>query len=79
MEIKRLDRQGRMVIPKIELEDRIEILPRKKLNISRFFDIVEVEIEGEDLEKGLHFSFESLALQEDIRLVTLWWGCGKSI
>jgi len=68
-----------MVIPKIELEDRIEILPRKKLNISRFFDIVEVEIEGEDLEKGLHFSFESLALQEDIRLVTLWWGCGKSI
>jgi len=29
MEIKRLDRQGRMVIPKIELEDRIEILPRK--------------------------------------------------
>ena len=44
-----------MVIPKIELEDRIEILPRKKLNISRFFDIVEVEIEEEDLEKGLHF------------------------
>ncbi len=79
MEIKRLDRQGRIVILKIELEDRIEILPRKKLNISRFFDIVEVEIEGEDLEKELHFSFESLALQEDVRLVTLWWECGKSI
>jgi|GEM_PF-5765161 len=79
MEIKRLDRQGRIVILKIELEDRIEILPRKKLNISRFFDIVEVEIEGEDLEKELHFSFESLAHQEDVRLVTLWWECGKSI
>ena len=79
MEIKRLDRQGRIVILKIELEDRIEILPRKKLNISRFFDIVEVEIEGEDLEKELHFSFESLALQENVRLVTLWWECGKRI
>ena len=79
MEIKRLDRQGRIVILKIELEDRIEILPRKKLNISRLFNIVVVEIEREDLKKELHFSFESLALQENIRLVTLWWGCGKSI
>ena len=44
-----------MVIPKIELEDRIEILPRKKLNISRFFDIVEVEIEGEDSKRDYIF------------------------
>ncbi|USS41079.1 AbrB/MazE/SpoVT family DNA-binding domain-containing protein [Thermococcus aggregans] len=65
MEIKRIDRQGRVVIPKewrdkwgdeiilIELDDRIEILPRKKPNLSRFFDMVEVEIKGEDLEKEL--------------------------
>ena len=44
-----------MVIPKIELEDRIEILLRKKLNISRFFDIVEVEIEGEDSKRDYIF------------------------
>jgi len=32
-------------------------------------------------EVGLdwHFSSENLALQEDVRLVTLWWECGKSI
>ena len=44
-----------MVIPKIELEDRIEILPRKKLNISRLFNIVEVEIEGEDSKRDYIF------------------------
>ncbi len=65
MEIKRIDRQGRVVIPKewrdkwgdeiilIELDDRIEILPRKKPNLFRFFDKVKVEIKGEDLEKEL--------------------------
>jgi AbrB family looped-hinge helix DNA binding protein len=55
MEFKKVDGRGRIVLPKswrkkwgdevilIEFEDRIEILPRKKLNLSKFFDIVEVE------------------------------------
>ncbi|AEC51923.1 Transcription regulator, SpoVT/AbrB family [Pyrococcus sp. NA2] len=37
----------------IELDDRIEILPRKKPNLSKFFDVVEFEVKGEDLEKEL--------------------------
>lgn len=37
----------------VELEDRMEILPRKKPNFSKFFDIVEVKVKGEDLEKEL--------------------------
>lgn len=65
VEVKRIDNQGRVVLPKewrkkwgnevlvVELGDRIEILPRKKPNLSKFFDIAEVEIEGEDVEKEL--------------------------
>lgn len=34
----------------IELEDRMEILPRKKPNFSKFFDIIEVEIKEENLD-----------------------------
>lgn len=60
--LKKIDPQGRIVIPKelrekwgnevvlIELEDRMEILPRKKPNFSKFFDIVEVEIKEENLD-----------------------------
>jgi bifunctional DNA-binding transcriptional regulator/antitoxin component of YhaV-PrlF toxin-antitoxin module len=65
VEVKRVDSQGRLVLPKswrekwgnevivVELEDRIEILPRKKPRLSRFFDILEVELKGEDIEKEL--------------------------
>nr|MDO8063448.1 AbrB/MazE/SpoVT family DNA-binding domain-containing protein [Candidatus Freyrarchaeum guaymaensis] len=64
MEVKKIDSQGRVVLPKrwrdrwgnevilVEFEDRIEILPRKKPKLSRFFDIVEVEVE-EDVEREL--------------------------
>jgi AbrB family looped-hinge helix DNA binding protein len=64
VEVKRVDNQGRIVLPKkwrerwgdeiilIELEDRIEILPRRKPNFSQFFDIIEADIE-EDVEKEL--------------------------
>ncbi|MGY0288900.1 MAG: AbrB family transcriptional regulator [Thermoproteota archaeon] len=64
VEVKRVDNQGRIVLPKkwrerwgdeiilIELEDRIEILPRRKPNFSQFFDIIEADIE-EDIEKEL--------------------------
>ena len=65
VEVKRVDPQGRLVLPKswrekwgnevivVELDDRIEILPRKKPRLSRFFDILEVELKGEDVEKEL--------------------------
>ncbi|CAD55667.1 Regulators of stationary/sporulation gene expression [Pyrococcus abyssi GE5] len=65
VEVKRIDSQGRIVLPKewrkkwgsevilIELDDRIEILPRKKPKLSEFFDIIEVEDIGEDIEKDL--------------------------
>lgn len=65
VEVKRVDPQGRLVLPKswrekwgnevivVELEDRIEILPRKKPRLSRFFDILEVELKGEDIEREL--------------------------
>ncbi|MCD6559903.1 AbrB/MazE/SpoVT family DNA-binding domain-containing protein [Palaeococcus sp. (in: euryarchaeotes)] len=64
MEVKRIDGQGRIVLPRewrkkwgnevilVEFEDRIEILPRKKPKFSEFFDIIEVEKEG-DIEKEL--------------------------
>jgi bifunctional DNA-binding transcriptional regulator/antitoxin component of YhaV-PrlF toxin-antitoxin module len=64
VEVKRIDNQGRLVLPKrwrerwgdevilIELEDRIEVLPRRKPNLSQFFDLIEMEIK-EDLEKEL--------------------------
>ncbi|CAD5243698.1 MULTISPECIES: AbrB/MazE/SpoVT family DNA-binding domain-containing protein [Thermococcus] len=65
VEVKRIDPQGRLVIPKswrerwgnevivIELEDKIEIIPRKRPRLSRFFDIIDAEIKGTDLEKEL--------------------------
>ncbi|AEC51945.1 hypothetical protein PNA2_1029 [Pyrococcus sp. NA2] len=65
MEVKRIDSQGRIVLPKewrkrwgnevilIEFEDKIEILPRRRPKLSEFFDIIEVEDIGEDIEKEL--------------------------
>ncbi|GAB6102426.1 AbrB/MazE/SpoVT family DNA-binding domain-containing protein [Thermococcus atlanticus] len=65
VEVKRIDAQGRLVIPKswrerwgnevvlVEFEDRIEIIPRKKPRLSRFFDIIDAEVKGTDLEKEL--------------------------
>ena len=70
VEVKRIDPQGRLVIPKswrekwgndviiVELDDRIEILPMKKPRLSKFFDILEVELKGEDAEKELLKSLE---------------------
>ncbi len=64
VEVKRIDNQGRIVLPKgwrerwgnevilIEFEDRIEILPKRKPKLSQFFDIVEAEIR-DDVEKEL--------------------------
>ncbi len=64
METKRIDNQGRIVLPKewrerwgnevvlIEFEDRIEILPKRKSKLSQFFDIIELEVE-EDVEKEI--------------------------
>ena len=63
--VRKVDRQGRAVLPKrwrekwgdevivAELDDRIEILPRKKPNLKKFFDILEAEVRGEDIEKEL--------------------------
>lgn len=64
VEFKKIDSQGRIVLPKewrerwgnevilIEFEDRIEILPKRKPKLSQFFDIVEAEVR-EDVEKEL--------------------------
>jgi len=64
VEVKRIDSQGRIVLPKewrdkwgnevilVKFEDRIEILPRRKPKLSQFFDIVEAEVR-EDIEKEL--------------------------
>ncbi len=65
VEVKKIDSQGRLVIPKswrerwgnevilIELDDRIEIIPRKRPRLSRFFDIIDADVRGEDIEKEL--------------------------
>ena len=65
VEFKKIDSQGRLVLPKswrerwgnevilIELDDRIEIIPRKKPRLSRFFNIIDAEIKGTDVEKEL--------------------------
>ena len=65
VEVKKIDSQGRLVIPKswrerwgnevilIELNDRIEIIPRKRPRLSRFFDIIDADVKGEDIEKEL--------------------------
>ncbi len=64
VEVKRIDNQGRIVLPKewrerwgsevilIEFEDRIEILPKRKPKLSQFFDLIEAEIK-EDVEKEI--------------------------
>ncbi len=64
LEVKKIDNQGRIVLPKgwrerwgsevilIEFEDRIEILPKRKPKLSQFFDIIEAEVK-EDVEKEL--------------------------
>lgn len=44
------ERWGNEVIV-VEFEDRIEIFFRKKFRFLRFFDIFEVELKGEDIEK----------------------------
>ncbi|ALM75263.1 division/cell wall cluster transcriptional repressor MraZ [Thermococcus barophilus] len=53
--VKRFDPQGRLLLPKeirerlgeeviiVDLGDRVEILPRKKVDLTRFFDSVEIE------------------------------------
>ncbi|NJE62223.1 AbrB/MazE/SpoVT family DNA-binding domain-containing protein [Thermococcus sp. 21S7] len=65
VEVKKIDPQGRLVLPKswrerwgnevilIELDDRIEIIPRKKPRLSKFFNIIDAEIKGTDVEKEL--------------------------
>ena len=64
VEVKKVDSQGRIVLPKgwrerwgsevilIEFKDRIEILPKRKPRLSQFFDIIEAEVK-EDVEKEL--------------------------
>lgn len=59
--IKEIDNQGRIVLPKKWREkyvknhkiimkikgDTIEITPKKELNLTEYFDIIEVEIESD--------------------------------
>ncbi|ASJ04674.1 division/cell wall cluster transcriptional repressor MraZ [Thermococcus barossii] len=65
--VKRFDPQGRLLLPKelreklgeevmiVDLGDRVELLPRKRADLTRFFDSVEVEElkEWEELEGEL--------------------------
>ncbi|QDA31454.1 division/cell wall cluster transcriptional repressor MraZ [Thermococcus indicus] len=65
--VKKFDPQGRLLLPKeireklgdeviiVDLGDRVELLPRKKADLERFFDSVEVEeLTGwEELKKEL--------------------------
>ncbi len=58
--VRKLDRQGRIVLPSewrvgwggevvlVNLGDRIEVIPKKKPKLDKFFDIVEVDLEGEE-------------------------------
>ncbi|ACS33887.1 division/cell wall cluster transcriptional repressor MraZ [Thermococcus gammatolerans] len=53
--IGKFDVQGRLLLPNelrdklgdeviiVDLEDRVELLPRKRVNLKRFFDTVEIE------------------------------------
>ncbi len=64
VEIKKIDSQGRIVLPKewrerwgnevvlIKFEDKIEIMPKRKPKLSQFFDVIEAEVK-EDVEKEL--------------------------
>lgn len=63
--VKKIDRQGRIVLPKewrdkwgdeviiIVFDDKIEILPKKRPELDKFFDIIEVEIKTKDLKRQL--------------------------
>ncbi|GAB6101918.1 division/cell wall cluster transcriptional repressor MraZ [Thermococcus atlanticus] len=65
--VKRFDPQGRLLLPKelreklgdkviiVDLGDRIELLPRRRANLKKFFDSIEVEElkEWEELKKEL--------------------------
>ncbi|NJE76069.1 division/cell wall cluster transcriptional repressor MraZ [Thermococcus sp. ES12] len=65
--VKRFDPQGRLLLPKelreklgeevmiVDLGDRVELLPRKRADLTRFFDSVEVDElkEWEELEGEL--------------------------
>ncbi|WP_457742516.1 AbrB/MazE/SpoVT family DNA-binding domain-containing protein [Thermococcus sp.] len=65
--VKKFDSQGRLLLPKeireklgdeviiVDLGDRVELLPRKRVDLRRFFDNVEVEElkEWEKLKKEL--------------------------
>ena len=65
--VKKIDPQGRLLLPKelrkklgeevilVDLGDRVEILPRRKRDLTRFFDTVEVEElkEWEELKREL--------------------------
>jgi len=64
VEVKKIDSQGRIVLPKgwrerwgsevilVEFEDRIEILPKRKPKLSQFFDVIEAEVR-EDIKELL--------------------------
>ncbi|AEO13975.1 MULTISPECIES: AbrB family transcriptional regulator [unclassified Thermococcus] len=65
--VKRLDSQGRLLIPReireklgdeviiVDLGDRVELLPRKRVDLKKFFDSVEIDElkEWEELKKEL--------------------------
>ncbi|AHL22412.1 MULTISPECIES: AbrB family transcriptional regulator [Thermococcus] len=65
--VKRLDSQGRLLIPReireklgdeviiVDLGDRVELLPRRRANLRKFFDSVEIDElkEWEELKKEL--------------------------
>ena len=65
--VKKFDPQGRLLLPKelreklgdeviiVDLGDRVELLPRRRADLKRFFDSIEVDElkEWEDLKKEL--------------------------
>jgi len=65
--MKKFDPQGRLLLPKelreklgdeviiVDLGDRVELLPRKRADLTRFFDSVEIDElkEWEELEREL--------------------------
>ena len=65
--VKKFDAQGRLLLPKelreklgdeviiVDLGDRVELLPRRKADLKKFFDSVEVDElkEWEELKKEL--------------------------
>jgi len=53
VEVKRVDQYGRIGLPKewrekevfmLEYPDHLKILPKEKVNLTKFFDIAEVEV-----------------------------------